>query len=44
MEKDLTTSPFTGTKTITWTLKPGSWRAYCSVHEAQMHQDFKITK
>jgi hypothetical protein len=26
------------------TLKPGSWRAYCSVHESQMHTDFKITK
>jgi hypothetical protein len=44
LEKDVTSVSFTGSKTITWTLKPGSWRAYCSVHEAMMHQDFKVTK
>ena len=44
MEKHITSTAFTGSKTLTWTLKPGSWRAYCSVHEAQMHQDFKVTK
>jgi hypothetical protein len=44
MEKHITTTAFTGSKTIVWTLKPGSWRAYCSIHEAQMHQDFKVTK
>jgi hypothetical protein len=43
LEKDLTSVGFTGTKTVTWTLKPGSWRAYCSVHEAYMHLDFKVT-
>jgi hypothetical protein len=44
MEKHITATSFVGSKTIVWTLKPGSWRAYCSIHEAQMHQDFKITK
>jgi len=44
MEKHITATPFTGSKTLVWTLKPGSWRAYCSIHEALMHQDFKVTK
>jgi hypothetical protein len=44
LEKHITTTPFTGSKTIVMTLKPGSWRAYCSIHEAQMHQDFKVTR
>ena len=44
MEKHITATTFTGSKTVVWTLKPGSWRAYCSIHEAQMHQDFKVTK
>ena len=44
MEKHITSTAFTGSKTITWTLKPGNWRAYCSIHEAQMHQDFKVTR
>jgi hypothetical protein len=44
LEKDLTGVGFTGTKTVVMTLKPGSWRFYCEVHESQMHQDFKVTK
>ena len=44
MEKLITGIGFTGTKTLVWTLKPGNWRAYCSIHEAQMHQDFKVVK
>jgi hypothetical protein len=44
LEKHITTTAFTGSKTLVWTLKPGSWRAYCSIHEAQMHQDFKVTR
>jgi len=43
LEKHITATAFTGSKTLVWTLKPGSWRAYCSNHEAQMHQDFKVT-
>jgi hypothetical protein len=44
LEKDITGTGFTGSKTVVMTLKPGSWRFYCSVHESQMHQDFKVTK
>jgi hypothetical protein len=44
LEKDITGVGFTGTKTVVMTLKPGSWRFYCSIHESQMHQDFKVTK
>ncbi len=44
IEKHATSTPFTGTKTFVMTLKPGSWRAYCSVHEAMMHIDFKVTR
>jgi hypothetical protein len=43
-EKHITATAFVGTKTLVWTLKPGSWRAYCSIHESLMHQDFKVTK
>ena len=44
IEKHATSTGGTGTKTFTMTLKPGSWRAYCSIHEAQMHQDFRVTR
>ena len=44
LEKLITSTSAITTKTVVWTLKPGSWRAYCSVHEAQMHQDFKVVK
>jgi hypothetical protein len=44
IEKLISSVQRTGSKTIVMTLKPGSWRAYCSVHEAEMHQDFKVTK
>ena len=44
IEKHITTTAFVGPKTIVMTLKPGSWRAYCSNHEAMMHQDFKVTR
>src|SRR5437867_8152951 len=44
IEKHATSTGGTGTKTFTMTLKPGSWRAYCSIHEAQMHIDFKVTR
>jgi hypothetical protein len=41
-EKHITGVGFTGTKTMTVKLTKGSWRTYCSVHESQMHQDFKV--
>jgi hypothetical protein len=44
IEKHVTSTPFTGSKTIVITLKPGSWRYYCSLHEAQMHHDFKVVR
>jgi plastocyanin len=44
LEHHLTGTGFTGTKTATVTLKPGSWRFYCSIHEAQMQGNFKVTK
>jgi plastocyanin len=44
IEMHLTGTGFMGTKTVTMTLKPGSWSFYCSNHEAQMHGDFKVTK
>ena len=42
IEKHITSTAFTGSKTLVMTLKKGSWRAYCSIHEDQMHQDFKV--
>lgn len=44
LEKHITSTAFTGSKTIVMTLKPGSWRFYCSIHEAQMHGDFAVKK
>ena len=44
IEKHVTSTPFTGSKTMVITLKPGSWRYYCSIHEALMHHDFKVVK
>ena len=44
LEKDISGVGFTGTKTVVMTLKPGSWRFYCAIHESQMHQDFKVIK
>jgi hypothetical protein len=44
LEKHITSTPFTGSKTIVMTLKPGSWRYYCTPHEAQMHHDFKVVR
>jgi hypothetical protein len=41
-EKDVTSVPFTGTKTVTVTLTKGSWEVYCRPHESTMHQDFTV--
>jgi plastocyanin len=43
IEKHITTTASTGTKTITITLKRGQWKYYCSVHESLMHGFFKVT-
>jgi len=44
IEKHITSTGFTGSKTLVLTLKLGSWSYYCSVHESQMHGDFKVTR
>ena len=44
IEKHLTGTGFVGKKTVVVRLKPGSWRFYCSLHESQMHSDFKVKK
>jgi hypothetical protein len=44
LEKHITSTAFKGSKTIVMTLKPGSWRFYCSIHEAQMHGDFAVKR
>jgi len=41
-EKHITGIGFTGSKTMTVKLTKGSWRTYCSIHESQIHQDFKV--
>ena len=42
-EKTLTATGFTGTKTVTITLKKGRWKYYCSVHESTMFGFFTVT-
>ena len=44
LELHATGTGFMGTKTVKMTLKAGSWRFYCSNHEAQMQGNFKVTK
>ncbi|HMJ00183.1 MAG TPA: hypothetical protein VK488_10155 [Gaiellaceae bacterium] len=43
IEKHVTGTAFTGTKTITITLKRGRWSFYCSVHESMMHGFFRVS-
>jgi len=43
IEKTLTGTSFQGKKTVTVTLKKGSWKYYCSIHESQMFGFFKVT-
>ncbi len=43
IEKHVTATAFTGTRTITVKLKRGQWKFYCSVHEAMMHGSFKVS-
>ncbi len=42
IETHPTSTAFTGTKSVTVTLKKGEWKYYCSVHEATMHGSFKV--
>jgi plastocyanin len=41
-EKHLTGTAFTGSKTVTVTLKRGRWKYYCSVHESTMFGFFTV--
>src|SRR5262245_22629714 len=41
-EKELTTVPFTGTKTVKIKLTPGEWQFYCRPHESQMQGTFTV--
>jgi len=40
--KDFTTVPFVGTKTVTLTLKKGSYKYYCPPHEPSMFGRFVV--
>ena len=42
-EKQLTTVPFVGTKTVIVTLKKGKWKYYCAPHESMMFGLFIVT-
>jgi plastocyanin len=41
-EKHLTGTGFSGTKTVTVTLKAGKWKYYCSIHQASMFGFFTV--
>jgi plastocyanin len=42
IEKHVSSTAFTGTKSMTVTLKKGEWKFYCSVHESTMHGSFMV--
>ena len=42
-EEDLTSVPFTGTKTVTVKLTKGKWKYSCPPHESAMFGDFTVT-
>jgi plastocyanin len=41
-EKELTTVPFTGTKTVKIKLTSGQWEFYCRPHESVMQGEFTV--
>lgn len=43
LDKQITTVPFTGTKTVTVTLAKGSYKYYCMPHESGMHGTFTVS-
>jgi plastocyanin len=43
LEKDFTTVPFKGTKTVTLKLKAGKYKFYCAAHESTMFGRFSVT-
>ena len=42
-ERDVTTVPFQGTKTVTVKLRPGKYKFYCRPHESSMFGFVKVT-
>ena len=42
-EKQLTSVPFVGKKTVTVTLKKGKWKYYCAPHESTMFGFVTVT-
>ena len=42
-EKEITTVPFMGTKTVKIKLTAGTYEYYCRPHEASMHGTFTVT-
>jgi Copper binding proteins, plastocyanin/azurin family len=43
LDRALSTVGFVGTKTVTLTLKRGTYKFYCVPHESTMHGSFKVT-
>ena len=43
VERDVTTVPFRGTKTVTVKLRPGKYKFYCRPHESSMFGFVKVT-
>jgi plastocyanin len=41
-ERQITSVPFTGTKTFTVKLTPGKWEFYCAPHESAMRGEFTV--
>jgi plastocyanin len=41
-EKHITSTPFTGSKTVRIKLKAGRWKYYCSIHEPTMFGFFTV--
>jgi len=43
VERDITTVPFVGTKTVTVNLRKGKYKFYCRPHESSMFGFFTVT-
>ena len=43
VERDITSVPFTGTKTVTVKLRKGKYKYYCRPHESSMFGFVKVT-
>ena len=42
LDRALTSVPFVGTKTVTVTLRKGTYKYYCAPHESSMHGSFRV--